>query len=360
MTDNKIYFRGLNELRAIASLSVIFFHLQSYFSEIGISEVAFMKLGNAGVILFFVLSGFLITYLLLDEKRNNNDISIRHFYVRRILRIWPLYFLYIAVLVLLFVTGVISEKHSYIKLLFYIFFLGTIPQWLSIPGFPLLGHYWSLGVEEQFYAFWPWLIKKSNNALRIIFIVWLVFFSLKIVSRVLIALNKQQDSLLYQFGEVFNFHSMAIGGLSAAVFFYKKDRILKIIYHPVAQIAAWIFLLLTAFDLRHLIVPSIFFQEVFGCSTAIIIINTISNPKPVFRIYNSVLDFLGKISFGLYVYHSLVMYILFTYCSFIFHFTPVLNYAVAHILVILLTTAVSWVSYVYFEKRFLLLKERFS
>jgi peptidoglycan/LPS O-acetylase OafA/YrhL len=96
---NKIYFKGLNEIRAIAALAVLFHHVELYkyrgniFSLYNTPLNPFIKsLGKNGVYLFFVLSGFLITYLLLTEKSVFNKIDIKKFYIRRMLRIWPLYY----------------------------------------------------------------------------------------------------------------------------------------------------------------------------------------------------------------------------------------------------------------------------
>ena len=91
---NKIYFGGLNELRAIAALGVVIHHIEQFKGMNGLSvsnaNLSFLihNLGKASVDLFFVLSAFLITYLLLQEKSNNNGkINIGKFYMRRIFRI---------------------------------------------------------------------------------------------------------------------------------------------------------------------------------------------------------------------------------------------------------------------------------
>lgn len=100
----RIYFKGLAELRAIAALAVVFHHIElfkhrehlpslfdSFFS--GFID----QLGKNGVYLFFVLSGFLITYLLIAERKQHEKIDIKKFYLRRILRIWPLYYLVVII-----------------------------------------------------------------------------------------------------------------------------------------------------------------------------------------------------------------------------------------------------------------------
>src|SRR5262245_23508948 len=97
MDKEKIYFPNLNGLRFIAAFLVIIHHLEQFkltFKMDNYWNVPFIEpIGRLGVVLFFVLSGFLITYLLLAEENIKGGISIKSFYVRRILRIWPLYFL---------------------------------------------------------------------------------------------------------------------------------------------------------------------------------------------------------------------------------------------------------------------------
>src|SRR5271155_5691395 len=98
-----VYFSGLNGLRAIAALSVVFSHTTTSLNQFGLNPFIYGKfpdgttkttlLAAFGVTIFFALSGFLITYLLLEEKKTK-EINIKNFYIRRILRIWPLYYLY--------------------------------------------------------------------------------------------------------------------------------------------------------------------------------------------------------------------------------------------------------------------------
>ena len=111
-TNQPSYFPHLDALRAIAALFVIFEHLSYWFLYPPTPFYDALKTvfsfggngGRLGVIFFFVLSGFLITYLLLRDEASNGRINVGHFYMRRILRIWPLYFLIVilALLVLAF------------------------------------------------------------------------------------------------------------------------------------------------------------------------------------------------------------------------------------------------------------------
>lgn len=109
-----------------------------------------------GVTLFFVISGFLITYLLLNEQEKSHRVSIPKFYMRRILRIWPIYYFYL--IVALSVTTLWSDSNIW----YYIFFGANVPFILTVGIWPIV-HYWSIGVEEQFYLYWPWIVKFTQG-----------------------------------------------------------------------------------------------------------------------------------------------------------------------------------------------------
>ena len=104
----KVFFPNLNGLRAIGALAVVFGHLELSKKELGflhlLNAFDYFKYtsGHLGVMLFFTLSGFLITYLLFVEKANFNTINIKEFYVRRALRIWPIYYLMVFFVLFLF------------------------------------------------------------------------------------------------------------------------------------------------------------------------------------------------------------------------------------------------------------------
>ncbi len=147
------YVRSLDGVRAIAVLLVMLFHYRIYaFGSAGIG------VGWIGVQLFFVLSGFLITRILLHEKKNALGFYLKKFYWRRSLRIFPLYFGYLFVIsALFFVTRQPSFLGDKLPFLYtYTFnFTRLFPGWQHSP---LYTHLWSLSVEEQFYLFWPFFI----------------------------------------------------------------------------------------------------------------------------------------------------------------------------------------------------------
>jgi peptidoglycan/LPS O-acetylase OafA/YrhL len=133
---------GLDAMRAIAAFMVVFYHF-------GVPWVS----GGAGVLMFFVLSGFLITWLLLRENEESGTVSLRKFYIRRSLRIFPAFYCYAAVL-----FAVIAIRHARViwpQACAALFYVGNYYQ--AIKGDPNTGfsHTWSLAIEEQFYVLWP-------------------------------------------------------------------------------------------------------------------------------------------------------------------------------------------------------------
>jgi peptidoglycan/LPS O-acetylase OafA/YrhL len=124
--------------------------------------------GYFGVIFFYVLSGFLITYLLLVEKESMGRIDTRKFYMRRMLRIWPLYYLIITlsffVLPFLWPWNAYwyGGRHLFPKLLLYILFLPNLATWIG-PGIATCFHTYTIGYEEQFYLCWPWVIRMGKK-----------------------------------------------------------------------------------------------------------------------------------------------------------------------------------------------------
>jgi len=161
--------RSLNGIRAFAILLVFFHHMT--WSIPGTNAVVnwvkyFCFQGWIGVDLFFVLSGFLITGILVDTREAENYFS--GFYARRVLRIFPLYYA-----TLFGILGVAHFIHPYPtqlplpadRYLYYLFLTNWLCLWKGTWGANVLGHFWSLAVEEQFYLLWPlsvWLIAPKN------------------------------------------------------------------------------------------------------------------------------------------------------------------------------------------------------
>lgn len=345
---NIIHIKGLNGIRAIAALLVVVSHTLLEHEYFGVKiNSSGLDVAPFGVTMFFTLSGFLITYLLLKEKATFNDVNIRGFYIRRILRIWPLYYFYLAIVCFVVLTDKLSGSFYY-----YLFMGANIPAALNI-SLPLLAHYWSLGVEEQFYLFWPWLVKLFSP-LRSISVFLIIFLAVKLTFRMF-----APDSFIYQFFHITRFDCMAIGALSAILLNEKRRSFLEASFHPATQIISWCIILIAAFG--YLRLPDFITHDVFSIASAMIILNVSSNDKPLIGLENRLLDFLGRISYGIYIYHVLVIYGLGKLIR--LHLPPAdvrLQIALIVIAIIAISVLISWLSYEYFEKRFLRLKDRFS
>ena len=176
-----------------------------------------------GVTLFFVISGFLITFLLIKEMRKTQTVSIGKFYLRRILRIWPIYYLFIIVSLSVFLCFGLSNQILVKELWFYLFFAANIP-FITYQGIMILVHYWSIGVEEQFYLFWPLLVRISKSKLlKIALIIFILFFSAKILFWVLYG----PSSIIYRFFMVTRFHCMMIGAIAAILYSSQNEMFVR-------------------------------------------------------------------------------------------------------------------------------------
>ena len=394
----KEYFKGLDSLRFFAALAVFFTHVElikkftgfgthwidpeeritkfTVFQSVMSKEIdplsPLIAYSSAlGVVFFFVLSGFLITFLLLKEKEQNNSIAIKKFYLRRALRIWPLY--YLIFILGFFVLPYLDffavpgqdnffQQNFWGNLLLYAFFMPNLAFSIYTTAVPNIGQSWSIGVEEQFYLLWPLLIRKSKNVLKSI--LWIT--SIIIALKGLILLSApfvKLDALvvLKKFLAMSKLECMALGGLGAYVLFSNKEKILRIVYRPISQITSVVILPIliyftpTAFeDILHLL---------FSISFLVIILNVASNEKSLLRFENSTLQYLGRISYGFYMFH--VICIVFT-----IHFLDkyigldndisTLQHMLLYGISFLLTVAVSSLSYHVFEKAFIRLKDKYA
>ena len=153
---SRFYRPELDVLRFFAFLAVFLHHGIYSFSP------TFSKMGGFGLSLFFLLSAFLITELLQREKNSTGSIAIKEFYIRRSLRIWPLYFGFLAFVVVL---GWFFPSHGTTLgfLLTFAFMVGNV--YIGRFGFPTnpAGFLWSISIEEQFYVFWPWLNRRFGT-----------------------------------------------------------------------------------------------------------------------------------------------------------------------------------------------------
>lgn len=374
MESRKIYFPGLNGLRFWAAFLVILHHVEQFKLWEHMPNLFknnfFEAIGHQGVSLFFVLSGFLITYLLLAEYEKTHHIAIKNFYIRRILRIWPLYYLIMIIGLFVlphFITiSPVTKLHEHfsLKILLFMFML---PNVLRVTESPIVGanQAWSVGVEEQFYIIWPLLIRTFRKVLLKFLIIFIV---LKFMVTIAMALSLDYMvspdyahmaylRTIQRFWDLLQIEQMAFGAIGAYVLFYKKEKILNVIYHPATQIfmAAGIIFILTV---RFKFIGQTLFDALLF---TILILNVSTNKKFVLKLENRFYTYLGNISYGIYMYHTLCIAIMFTVLQRLGLDTgnSIVFNSILYIGSVCLTILIAGLSYKYFESFFLKQKEKF-
>jgi len=339
-----VYLKGLNGIRAMAAMAVLVDHINGSFKTFGLTNLPKTELAAFGVTIFFSLSGFLITYLLVKEKEQK-VISTTNFYIRRILRIWPIYFL-IIVLVIGFIPNTINNN-----LLYYIFFIPNVP-FVFGGTIELIGHYWSLGVEEQFYLFWPWCIKYFKNVL--LFLILFVIFSilLKVVFKYWFGGWSEPYAFIY----ILRYDCMAIGGLGAWIAINRKELIEHKWFSYLVMVS-WLTLGFVSFNRFHLF--SIVDHEIIALVTVIIILNQGFSNNVFINLENRFLSLLGKISYGIYMYNPIVIFLLAIILKDI-NANTVVKYILIYSSAFLVTVFISYISYSLIEKPLLTMKSKFS
>jgi peptidoglycan/LPS O-acetylase OafA/YrhL len=313
---------------------------------------AVVKSGASGVDLFFALSAFLITSLLLRERHETGGIWLRLFYIRRILRIWPLYFLVVALGVVLAHT-MANQPLPWYYVAGYLLFVGN---WVhAVFGAPksICSPLWTVSIEEQFYLIWPLLMKMLER--RGMIIAAIVTLLLATLSRVGFVLAGASGGYLY-YGSTSRCDSLALGILLA----HFADRLPKL---------KWgMRFLLLAGGLLGWIVSSAWLIEQPGkvsmrwvvgrllvsvASGAILYACLHSRSKLV---RGGWVVRLGKISYGLYMLHLVGILIMLR----LFH--PIWGWKVLAIkaLGLVMTVVLGFVSYRWVESPFLRLKDRFA
>ncbi len=327
--------------------------------------------GKLGVGMFFVLSGFLITYLLLRERERSNTINVSNFYARRVLRIWPLYLLIILLATFVFpqfpaLFGYRSPNPSagaYFAPRLTLFLL-VMPN-LAIDFFGtsyLCSPAWSIGVEEQFYILWPHIMRTKKwskkvkaillYALGIVVVVGLCAFWYQQLAPFPEA-KSIRSIILVLLGQ-FRISLMLIGAAGATLLYYRHP-FTRWLFLPLTQLIGYGIMLtmwLTGFQ-----VPG-YNLEVYGLFFGLLIINVAGNPNTLVRLDNWVFESLGRISYGIYLYHIPIIVLL---INLLRQLTPVNSgiefNSILYSLSISITILVSYLSYKYLETPFLRLKD---
>lgn len=311
-----------------------------------------------GIEVFFVLSAFLLTWLGLNENKQRGSFSLKNYFIRRILRIWPLYYFILAIAFLI-IPLVTSRLHMQVSLpdpLWYIFF---ISNFYTIDHIYLLRFLWSISVEEQFYFLQGICLKFLS---RYSLLIFLTLAMISIFSSCYCLLTGKGDyfnTLTYLF-------DFAAGGLAACILFHSKGLI-----RFFTRLPRWFTAVFYAYILIHFIIFYIIDigfkgdkrivwlvnRYLFIVYIALLIIEQIvNNNRTKFLEKNRFLRFTGKLSYGLYCYHGIVI-------TFFIILLKKMNFKIQDFvffsLTLLFTYLLAIVSHRYLESPFLRLKERF-
>lgn len=363
---------GLRGLAVVLVMSLHIFRRATEFTQhptlYFISDLAII--GWIGVDIFFVLSGFLITTILLKAREKEH--YFRNFYIRRILRIIPLY--YATLLIVFFIiipikTPEFSDKIPQL-LPYQIFYL---QNWLEFKSqtTPYIQITWSLAIEEQFYLFWPLLVyylKREN-----LFKIGAGYVIISAISRavgILVWEDKSQAANFFFYNSFPRFDELIFGGLLAMALSYEfwREKI-KRISLAILYVSSAVFLILSLMDLPNLPHPD--YKHIplnIGGYTSLTLLT--SALISIFIIYpenflinrifrNKVLTFLGKYSYAMYLFHLPIALILLDilWRTHLRGWKMYMLYVVLSFAVTILTSFASWHL---FEKHFLNLKRYFE
>jgi len=285
------YRKDIDGIRAIAVVSVIIFHL------------GFLPNGYLGVDVFFVISGFLITKIVYQEALENH-FSIIDFYLRRLRRIIPLVLISAIVSLLIGVLVMLPDDLENLAQSVFAtnFFSNNIlllitsrDYWNIANEYKPLMHTWSLGVEEQFYIIYPilFLILKGDKRKYIL----AVLIILSIISISLYLFLKDDNAKFYLIQ--YRFFELSFGGLAAIIF---KDKKFKTIYSFFITLGI-VFILITNFSFLN----DIKLVLIVVLSATLLVLGTNGSKINAWFLENTVMVWLGKISFSLYMWHQIIL-----------------------------------------------------
>jgi peptidoglycan/LPS O-acetylase OafA/YrhL len=335
------YYPSLNGIRGVSIILVVIFHLGYSFSK--------YFNGALGVNIFFVLSGFLITTLCIKEINATHTLSLRSFYYRRILRIFPAAYLYVTIILILnlvFVLNIVWYQFAAAYL-----YIMNFSYFRSHNFVRCLAHYWSLSVEEQFYLLFPFLLKISRKAF--IVSVLLIVFVLPVFCFAQYLYEPLNKGVLYGFTHYFiKFQAIAVGCLFSVL---TINKTFDSLYFSKTKLAGNVVAIFLIFYLNYddfYSIKAVYINCCISLLTGYIIVSNLVPSKDVFfRLFNfKPLVILGILSYSIYIWHVL----------FLENELHLPKLFVSYPYNLIWIGIVSCLSYYGFERYFLKLKRRFK
>lgn len=371
------YFPSLDGLRFVSILFVVLHHLDTFTGNFLTYTESYPLIGEIGyfsIQFFFVGSGFLITYFLINELDRSGYISLKKYFIRRILRIWPGYYLLLGMAFLAYwiqpfflipgVSDVYYQSPGFSSsVLCFGFILPHLPPFFS-PTAPYIHQTYTIGIEEQFYFLWGLIFfffkRVHGYVLLVLFIsvcvgaVWHQLYHTTVGA-------PAEGSVLSFFSSAVTFlkysriTTFAIGSFFAYAY-HAKASWLNVYSKPAAQFLFYLFLgSLLYVRSRGIYLP----DELISFAMISLFFFSMKSSAHFMSFSHPLLVFLGKISYGIYLFHLFAIVLA---CKLVSCFTDSATSSVFLLLSALtvgLSIAFGWLSYRFVESRFLELKRRF-
>ena len=301
-STNTSYLKQLDGLRFIAVSMVLLDHWSD--------ERLKIPLGFLGVCMFFVLSGFLITRILLQAKDKDESLnrshgfSLKQFYIRRTIRIFPIYYLAIFIL---YIYNVPPVRDKIIWCLTYStnIYIAIHQTWLGV-----IDHLWSLAVEEQFYLFFPFVVFfiPTRYLVKVLF----SFIGIAVLLRLILYTSGVAWMASYVLMPTC-LDAFGMGGLLAYFFYHKNERVKAFITNKVWLVVSIILyvgvIILSKQISEGQSIVTIVFLRIFESFLSLFLVgNAAYNFGGIMKtiLEHSISLYLGRISYGLYIYHNFV------------------------------------------------------
>ncbi|GEM_PF-1162995 len=366
----------IDGLRALAIMLVMWWHSSIWAYEISANPlndlfidayVLISILGSSGVTLFFIISGFLITGILIDTSSDPQ--CLRKFYIRRSLRVFPLYYVALCLFLILSIIYIDEYEISFDSLAYFLY----VQNWIAIFDFSynpigddkneFLEHFWSLAIEEQFYLVWPvfflFMYKKFNSATIILSLLSIIFFS-ALLRFNMVYMEGVSWAIPYTW-TITRFDSLVMGGLLIYAV-KKKYKIIDIIkkYSHMLMGLLLFSAIIILFRNEIFIVNVSYIVFLSGLFYVLLIIHLSGKSELSNRLFNNrLVQNIAKVSYGLYIFHLPVMRIL---QDFLMPYE--LGFWSNHFIILFfgffISFVISQLSYKYFENPILKLKGKYA
>lgn len=374
--ENKSYFRNLDAIRFIAAMMVVLSHgFSKAYLSLPIHDTfieRFIKTlsnGATGVSIFFILSGFLITWLLIKEHETSGKIKLKNFYMRRILRIWPLYFAVVAFTFIVYPvlkTAIHLNHPLSSNILMHLLFISNFDV-IRMKALGITNHAmsqnitWSVSIEEQFYAIWPLLFVLIPKR------YWITMVLIVITGSILFRILNYNDEVILYFHTISVMIDLGIGGLMALIISrYEKCRLLFEKSNTFSHLILFSVLLILLLWQREI------FYFKYGLALSRLFISVVAAgiiASQAFTLNASKLNIgnwtfaskYGKYTYGIYLLHAIAFTLMDAGIRGLgIEKTGIISQFIPGIIAITITLWISKLSYKYYESRFLALKVHFS